>query len=109
MTTSPDFGRATGLVCRECGAEYSLGAAYACAECFGPLEVRYDFTGRLAHSWPATPTQARLNRGDVGYDPLGRVGRGGRPQVGHVVEQRGVLLMPDRGHHRGPAGRDRAQ
>jgi threonine synthase len=45
MTTSPDFGRATGLVCRECGAEYSLGAAYACAECFGPLEVRYDFTG----------------------------------------------------------------
>ena len=45
MTASPDFGRATGLVCRECGAEYSLGAAYACAECFGPLEVQYDFTG----------------------------------------------------------------
>jgi threonine synthase len=45
MTSSPDFGRATGLVCRECGAEYSLGAAYACAECFGPLEVQYDFTG----------------------------------------------------------------
>jgi threonine synthase len=45
MTGSPDFGRATGLVCRECGAEYSLGAAYACAECFGPLEVQYDLTG----------------------------------------------------------------
>lgn len=45
MTASPDFGRATGLVCRECSAEYSLGAAYACMECFGPLEVQYDFTG----------------------------------------------------------------
>jgi threonine synthase len=45
MTATPDFGRATGLVCRECGAEYALGAAYACAECFGPLEVQYDFTG----------------------------------------------------------------
>ena len=31
-----DFGPATGLVCRECGAHYSLGAAYACMECFGP-------------------------------------------------------------------------
>jgi threonine synthase len=40
----PDFGPATHLVCRECGAEYGLGAAYACAECFGPLEVAYDFS-----------------------------------------------------------------
>ncbi len=38
-----DFGPATALVCRECGAEYELGAAYACMECFGPLEVHYDF------------------------------------------------------------------
>ncbi len=38
-----DFGPATGLVCRECGAVYDLGAAYACMECFGPLEVSYDF------------------------------------------------------------------
>ncbi len=45
MTSAPDFGRATGLACRECGAEYSLGAAYACQECFGPLEVKYDFSG----------------------------------------------------------------
>lgn len=45
MTQSPDFGRATHLVCRECGAEYGLGAAYSCIECFGPLEVAYDLAG----------------------------------------------------------------
>jgi threonine synthase len=37
------FGPADRLTCRECGATYDLGAAYACAECFGPLEVTYDF------------------------------------------------------------------
>ena len=38
-----DLGSAIGLTCRECGATYDLGAAYACIECFGPLEVAYDF------------------------------------------------------------------
>jgi threonine synthase len=37
------FGNATGLVCRECGAGQELGPHYACLECFGPLEVAYDF------------------------------------------------------------------
>jgi threonine synthase len=37
------FGNATGLVCRECGAVQPLGPFYACAECFGPLEIGYDF------------------------------------------------------------------
>lgn len=41
-----DFGPATGLSCRACGAEYPLGAAYSCIDCFGPLEVRYSF-GRV--------------------------------------------------------------
>ncbi len=36
------FGRAVGLVCRECAAAYPLGARYACEQCFGPLEVAYD-------------------------------------------------------------------
>ena len=35
------FGHAIGLSCRECGATCELGAHYACADCFGPLEVRY--------------------------------------------------------------------
>src|SRR3984957_7915544 len=37
------LGNATGLTCRECGNTVELGPYYACAECFGPLEVGYDF------------------------------------------------------------------
>ena len=37
------FGNATHLSCRECGRTSELGPDYACGECFGPLEVAYDF------------------------------------------------------------------
>ena len=37
------FGNAVHLVCRECAATQPLGASYACNECFGPLEIGYDF------------------------------------------------------------------
>jgi threonine synthase len=37
------FGNATHLVCRECREKTPLGPFYACTECFGPLEVGYDF------------------------------------------------------------------
>ncbi len=37
------FGNAVHLVCRECRATQALGPFYACQECFGPLEVGYDF------------------------------------------------------------------
>jgi threonine synthase len=37
------FGHARSLSCRECGHEVALGPHYACPECFGPLEVAYDF------------------------------------------------------------------
>ncbi|MGH3367019.1 MAG: threonine synthase [Nocardioidaceae bacterium] len=37
------FGNATALVCRECGHRQPLGPFYACEECFGPLEVGYNF------------------------------------------------------------------
>jgi threonine synthase len=33
------------LLCKECGQSYPLEARYACDECFGPLEVSYDFSG----------------------------------------------------------------
>ena len=42
-TTSSPFGYASHLACRECGRTSQLGAQHACPECFGPLEVRYDF------------------------------------------------------------------
>src|SRR4029453_2814638 len=37
------FGNATHLICRECGATTALGPFYACTDCFGPLEVGYEF------------------------------------------------------------------
>jgi threonine synthase len=37
------FGNARALSCRECGHEVELGPHYACPECFGPLEVAYDY------------------------------------------------------------------
>jgi threonine synthase len=41
--TSYDLGPARALSCRECGHQTALAAEFACAECFGPLEVAYDF------------------------------------------------------------------
>ncbi|MBB5519992.1 glycoside hydrolase family 3 protein [Amphiplicatus metriothermophilus] len=38
--------------------------------------VNHDFTGRLSFSWPKTPTQTPLNRGDPDYDPLFPYGYG---------------------------------
>ncbi|MGH3448565.1 MAG: threonine synthase [Nocardioidaceae bacterium] len=52
--TNTAFGNARCLVCRECRAEQPLGPFYACPECFGPLEVGYDF--------PAV-TRARIEAG----------------------------------------------
>ncbi|MGQ0838060.1 threonine synthase [Actinokineospora sp.] len=40
---SLDLGPARALSCRECGHQIPLAAEFACAECFGPLEVAYDF------------------------------------------------------------------
>jgi threonine synthase len=33
------------LKCKECGTTYELDASYVCENCFGPLEVSYDFSG----------------------------------------------------------------
>ena len=38
-----DLGPAVALSCRECGHRVELGPYYACTECFGPLEVAYEF------------------------------------------------------------------
>jgi threonine synthase len=37
-----DLGPAAALSCRECGERFDLGPIFACASCFGPLEVAYD-------------------------------------------------------------------
>ena len=43
QTIQQSFGSSTHLVCRACGARATLGADYSCWECFGPLEVAYNF------------------------------------------------------------------
>ncbi|HET8603419.1 MAG TPA: threonine synthase [Marmoricola sp.] len=43
MVREGAFGNATALSCRECGHQVPLGPHYACTECFGPLEIAYDF------------------------------------------------------------------
>jgi threonine synthase len=54
-TSLVDLGPATALTCRECGASYDLGPRYACEECFGPLEISYDFGGVTRASIEAGP------------------------------------------------------
>ncbi|RJK97774.1 threonine synthase [Vallicoccus soli] len=58
-----DLGPATGLTCRECGASFPLGARYACEECFGPLEVAYDYRGVTRASIEAGPRNIWRYRG----------------------------------------------
>lgn len=41
---------AEALQCKECGHRYPLEARFACDECFGPLEVAYDFSSLDAES-----------------------------------------------------------
>jgi threonine synthase len=55
VTTSLDLGPARALSCRECGHEVPLAAEFACAECFGPLEVAYDFGTVTRESIEAGP------------------------------------------------------
>jgi len=55
LTTEASFGGATHLVCRACGAHAKLGADYSCWECFGPLEVAYDFGTVTRESIQAGP------------------------------------------------------
>lgn len=37
------MGYTTGLVCRACGKHYPEAPNYVCEDCFGPLEVLYDY------------------------------------------------------------------
>ena len=55
VSTVPDLGAASGLLCRECGAQSDIGPSYACSDCFGPLEVRYDFGPVTRQSIEAGP------------------------------------------------------
>lgn len=49
------FGPATALSCRECATRYPLGPRYVCEECFGPLEIAYEFGQVTRESIEAGP------------------------------------------------------
>jgi len=61
--TAVDLGPARALTCRECGARTPLAAEYACARCFGPLEVAYDFGTVTRRSIEAGPRSIWRYRG----------------------------------------------
>src|SRR5262245_17076722 len=46
------------LKCKECAKTYALEARYVCDDCFGPLEVAYDYSGLDAES-----TRRRIQAG----------------------------------------------
>jgi threonine synthase len=54
-STSYDLGPARALSCRECGHQIPLAAEFACPQCFGPLEVAYDFGTVTRESIAAGP------------------------------------------------------
>ncbi len=101
------FGYATGLSCRECGKSYGLGPHYACEECFGPLEVRYDYP-RLTRSdieagppnmWryapllPVPPDIAGRPTTEPGYTKLIRA-----DNLAHALGMRRLWIKDDRGN-----------
>ena len=90
--TPSRFGYATGLGCRECGQSYPIGSSHVCAECFGPLEVRYDYPRlsradieagppniwRYASLLPVPPDVAATPNTEPGLTRLVRAGQLGR-------------------------------
>src|SRR6476646_5194012 len=66
------------LKCKECGTAYELDARYVCENCFGPLEVAYDYSGL-----DAAEVKRRIQAGSQGIwryaDFLPFAGRPGDP------------------------------
>jgi threonine synthase len=70
-------GPASALVCRNCGAQFPLGAQHACFECFGPLEIGYH-ADRLA----------RVDRAAIAAGPQSIWRYAGLLPVGHSESTR---------------------
>jgi threonine synthase len=101
------FGYATGLACRECGQVYELGPLYACGECFGPLEVCYDYPRlsrediqagppdmwRYAPLLPVPPDIADRPTTQPGYTRLIRA-----DNLAHALGMRRLWIKDDRGN-----------
>lgn len=62
-TSTYDLGPARALSCRECGHQVPLAAEFACPQCFGPLEVAYEFGDITRESIAAGPQNIWRYRG----------------------------------------------
>ena len=101
------FGFATGLSCRECGHTRDLGPFYVCEECFGPLEVSYEFPAltreqiesgprniwRYASLLPVPPTVAAAPNTEPGCTRLV-----GADNLAHALGMRRVWVKDDSGN-----------
>jgi threonine synthase len=106
-TPSSNFGYATHLSCRECGKISDLGPHYACGDCFGPLEVAYDFPRltraeiesgpgniwRYASLLPVPPDIAERPTMEPGYTRLIRA-----DNLAHALGMRRLWVKDDRGN-----------
>ena len=73
------FGNAKALSCRECGHRVELGPHYACPECFGPLEIAYEFPAVSRQEIEAARRRRRGLRWNAGHlDRLQAAGGGRR-------------------------------
>jgi threonine synthase len=104
---SSSFGYATGLSCRECGRIYELGPHYACADCFGPLEVCYQYPRltrtdiqdgppnmwRYAPLLPVPPDIASRPTTEPGYTRLIRA-----DNLARALGMRRLWIKDDRGN-----------
>jgi threonine synthase len=105
--TPSRFGYATHLSCRECGHTTPLGSGHACAECFGPLEVAYDFPAftreqiesgpqsmwRYASLLPVPPGVADTPNLDPGWTRLVRA-----DQLASALGMRELWIKDERGN-----------
>ncbi|HLK77545.1 MAG TPA: threonine synthase [Streptosporangiaceae bacterium] len=95
------------MACRECGQVYELGPLYACGECFGPLEVGYDYprldrsaiTAGPPNMWryapllPVPPDIADRPTTEPGYTRLIRA-----DNLAHALGMRRLWIKDDRGN-----------
>ncbi|HLJ65855.1 MAG TPA: threonine synthase [Chloroflexota bacterium] len=96
---------ATQLECRQCGEAVPLGPRYHCESCFGPLEVRYDYTrirrsvsrSHVAAGPPSIwrysallPVERRPVDLGTGWTPLLRADR-----LGRVLDLRNLWIKND--------------
>lgn len=94
LEKTADSTAAVALKCKECGERYPVQASHVCEECFGPLEVEYDFSGLDAATlkaqieagpknlWRYAPllpaSYSSRNVDGVGFTPLQRAYNLGR-------------------------------